>query len=161
SAIFPGRFLLRCPVGIRLLLCRLVCRIHFGFHGSLHVTGDGDDPVALIGFGEGHTLGGATGEVHFADGGAHDLALLHDHQHLVIGIGDQGTHQVASFGHQVRDLDTQTTAALHAVLRDLGALTEATFGDHEQVAVVPDHGHGQQRVVVAEFHAGHARGGPA
>src|SRR5699024_5345263 len=100
----------------------LVRGLHLGLGDRLQVSGDRDDPVALVWFGERHTLGGAAGEIHLAHRGPHDLALLHDHQHLVVSVGDQRPDQVSTCLDQVRHLDAETATALHAVLRDPGAL---------------------------------------
>src|SRR5699024_10804326 len=73
----------------------------------LGVTRDGDDAVARVGFRENDPLGGAPGEVDLADGGAHDLATLHDDEHLVVRAGEQGTDEVAAGLDEVGDLDPQ------------------------------------------------------
>src|SRR5699024_12442741 len=54
---------------------------------------------------------------------------------------------------------SEPAASVVSVLLGSSALGEAAVGDGDDEACVAHHVHGQQPVVVAELHAGHAAGG--
>src|SRR5699024_6636571 len=126
---------------------------------GLLAGGDQQDAVALVGLGEDDAHGGAALGRDLGDLGAHHTAALHHHQQLVRLLDHGRAHQVAAVVRQLRDPDAEPAPALEAVLLDAGALGEAAVGDGDDEAVGAHHVHGQQPVVVAELHAGHAAGG--
>src|SRR5690606_37200379 len=122
---------------------------------------DQQDPVTLVGLGEGDAHGGAALGGNLGHLGADHAAALHHHEQLVGLLDDRRTDQVAAIIGELRDADAQAATALQAVLIHAGALGEAAVGHGDHEGVGTDHVHREQLVVVAELHAGDAAGGAA
>ena len=91
----------------------------------------------MSGAGELHALGVAAGAAHLVDPRAHDLALLHDDQDLVVLVDRQRTDEVAALARRAcATRDAEAAAALDAVLRRPRALGQAVLEDDEHVGVL-------------------------
>ena len=102
---------------------------------ALGVEGDADDRVVLAGLGELHAHRVAAGEAHLVDPRAHDVALLEDHEHLVVLVDGQRPDEVTALVGQLGDGDAVDGAALDVPLRGLGALGQARLEHDEHVGV--------------------------
>ncbi len=178
----------RCHSIGRSSFWRRAVLFHVARELALNVASHRNDPVTLGWLSEGDAHGVPALRRHFFHVRAHDLAGLHDDQHLVRGIDQQCANQVAALSGQRCYLDAKSTSVLRRPCRHGSALGKAVLCDHERIGFACSLGrfcccvgsvfvrgirdselgrighrriddvHGQQLVVAAEPHALHARG---